>query len=54
VRTAGGGATEPFGFGNGIGGPGRPMLSRVRKLSFKFILTMANYNLIHLPKLTEA
>ena len=45
---------EPFGWGKTIGGLARPMLRGVRKLSFKFTLTMAAYNLIRLPRLTEA
>ena len=42
---------EPFGWGKTIGGLARPMLRGVKKLDFKFILTMAGYNLIRLPKL---
>jgi transposase len=42
---------EPFGWGKTIGGLARPMLRGVRKLGFKFTLTMAGYNLIRLPKL---
>jgi hypothetical protein len=45
---------EPFGWGKTIGGLSRPMLRGVEKLSFKFTLTMASYNLIRLPKLIEA
>jgi transposase len=45
---------EPFGWGKTIGGLSRPMLRGVRKLGFKFTLTMASYNLIRLPKLLEA
>jgi hypothetical protein len=45
---------EPFGWGKTIGGLARPMLRGVKKLSFKFTLTMASYNLIRLPKLVEA
>jgi transposase len=45
---------EPFGWGKTIGGLARPMLRGVRKLGFKFTLTMAGYNLIRLPKLIEA
>jgi hypothetical protein len=32
---------EPFGWGKTIGGLGQPMLRAVKKLSFKFALTMA-------------
>jgi hypothetical protein len=39
---------EPFGWGKTIGGLARPMLCGVQKLAFKFILTMAGYNLIRL------
>ncbi len=45
---------EPFGWGKTIGGLARPMLRGVRKLGFKFILTMVGYNLVRLPKLIEA
>src|SRR5829696_7625524 len=45
---------EPFGWGKTIGGLGRPMLRGVKKLGFKFTLTMASYNLIRLPKLIAA
>jgi Transposase DDE domain len=45
---------ESFGWGKTIGGLARPMLRGVKKLGFKFILTMAGYNLIRLPKLIEA
>jgi hypothetical protein len=45
---------EPFGWGKTIGGLARPMLRGVQKLAFKFILTMAGYNLIRLPKLLGA
>ena len=45
---------EPFGWGKTIGGLARPMLRGVKKLRFKFTLTMAGYNLIRLPKLIEA
>jgi transposase len=45
---------EPFGWGKTIGGLARPMLRGVKKLGFKFTLTMAGYNLIRLPKLVEA
>jgi transposase len=44
---------EPFGWGKTIGGLARPMLRGVKKLGFKFTLTMASYNLIRLPKLVE-
>jgi transposase len=44
---------EPFGWGKTIGGLARPMLRGAKKLGFKFILTMASYNLIRLPKLVE-
>jgi transposase len=42
---------EPFGWGKTIGGLARTMLRGVKKLGFKFTLTMAGYNLIRLPKL---
>jgi hypothetical protein len=45
---------EPFGWGKTIGGLARPMLRGVRKLRFKFTLTMAGYNLIRIPKLLAA
>ena len=45
---------ESFGWGKTIGGLARPMLRGVKKLGFKFTLTMAGYNLIRLPKLIEA
>jgi transposase len=45
---------EPFGWAKTIGGLARPMLRGVRKLGFKFTLSMAGYNLIRLPKLIEA
>jgi hypothetical protein len=45
---------EPFGWGKTIGGLARPMLRGVQKLAFKFILTMAGYNPIGLPKLLAA
>jgi transposase len=45
---------EPFGWGKTIGGLARPMLRGVKRLAFKFILTMAGYNLIRLPKLIGA
>ena len=42
---------EPFGWGMTIGGLARPMLRGVKKLDFKFTLTMAAYDLIKLPRL---
>ena len=45
---------EPFGWGKTIGGLARPMLRGVKKLDFKFIWTMAAYDLIKLPKLIGA
>jgi transposase len=45
---------EPFGWGKTIGGLARPMLRGVKKLGFKFTLTMASYNLIRLPSLIQA
>src|SRR4051812_7273816 len=42
---------EPFGWGKTIGGSARPMLRGVKKLDFKFTLTMAAYDLIKLPRL---
>jgi transposase len=45
---------EPFGWGKTIGGLARPMLRGVRRLGFKFTLTMAGYNLIRPPRLIEA
>ena len=42
---------EPFGWGKTIGGLARPMLRGVKKLDFKFIWTMAAYDLIKLPRL---
>jgi hypothetical protein len=42
---------EPFGWGKTIGGLARPMLRGLKKLDFKFTLTMAGYNLIRLPRL---
>ena len=45
---------EPFGWGKTMGGLARPMFRGVKKLGFKFILTMAGYNLIRLPKLISA
>ena len=45
---------EPFGWGKTIGGLARPMLRGVKKLDFKFIWTMAAYDLIKLPRLIGA
>jgi hypothetical protein len=45
---------EPFGWGKAIGGLAQPMLRGVARLPFKFILTMAAYDLIRLPKLMAA
>jgi hypothetical protein len=45
---------EPFGWGKTIGGLARPMLRGPARLRFKFILTMAAYDLIRLPKLIGA
>jgi transposase len=45
---------EPFGWGKTIGGLARPMLRGVKRLNFKFTLTMAAYDLIKLPKLLAA
>mgnify|MGYP001191659653 FL=1 len=45
---------EPFGWGKTIGGLARPMLRGVKRLNFKFTLTMAAYDLIRLPRLLEA
>jgi hypothetical protein len=45
---------EPFGWGKTIGGLAWPMLRGVARLRFKFILTMAAYDLIRLPKLLGA
>ena len=42
---------EPFGWGKTIGGLARPMLRGVACMRFKFILTMAAYDLVRLPKL---
>ena len=42
---------EPFGWGKTIGGLARPMLRGVKRLDFKFTLTMAAYDLIKLPRL---
>ena len=44
----------PFGWGKTIGGLARPMLRGVKKLDFKFTLTMAAYDLIKLPRLIGA
>ncbi|MGZ3256922.1 MAG: hypothetical protein ACXU68_09155, partial [Croceibacterium sp.] len=41
---------EPFGWGKTIGGLARPMLRGVKKLDFKFTLTMAAYDLIKLRR----
>ena len=40
---------EPFSWGKTIGGLARPMLRGAARLRFKFILTMAAYDLIRLP-----
>ena len=45
---------EPFGWAKTIGGLARPMLRGAKRLSFKFTLTMAAYDLIRLPKLIGA
>jgi hypothetical protein len=45
---------EPFGWGKTIGGLARPMLRGIKKLDFKFIWTMAAYDLIKLPRLIGA
>jgi hypothetical protein len=45
---------EPLGRGKMIGGLARPMLRGVKKLGFKFLWTMAAYDLIKLPKLIGA
>jgi transposase len=45
---------EPFGWGKTIGGLARPMLRGAARLGFKFVMTMAAYNLIRLPKLLAA
>ena len=45
---------EPFGWGKTIGGLARPMLRGVKKLDFKFIWTMAAYDLVKLPRLIGA
>jgi DDE family transposase len=42
---------EAFGWAKTIGGLARPMLRGVARLRFKFILTMAAYNLARLPRL---
>ena len=42
---------EPFGWAKTIGGLARPMLRGVARMRFKFILTMAAYDLVRLPKL---
>ena len=47
-------AVEAKVWGKTIGGLARPMLRGVKKLDFKFTLTMARYNLIRLPKLISA
>ena len=44
-------SANPFGWGKTIGGLARPMLRGVKKLDFKFTLTMAAYDLIKLPRL---
>jgi hypothetical protein len=44
---------EPFDWGKTIGGLARPLLRGVKKLDFKFTLTMAAYDLIKLPRLIE-
>ena len=45
---------EPFGWGKTVGGLARPMLRGVKKLDFKFIWTMAAYDLVKLPRLIGA
>jgi hypothetical protein len=45
---------ELFGWAKTIGGLAWPMLRGIKKLGFKFTLTMAGYNLIRPPKLVEA
>ena len=45
---------ELFGWGKTIGGLARPMFRGIKKLDFKFIWTMAAYDLIKLPRLIEA
>jgi transposase len=42
---------EAFGWAKTIGGLARPMLRGAARMRFKFILTMAAYDLIRLPKL---
>lgn len=42
---------EPFGWAKTIGGLARPMLRGSRRLGFKFVFTMAAYNLVRLPNL---
>ena len=41
-------------WGKTIGGLARPLLRGVKKLDFKFTLTMAAYDLIKLPRLIGA
>jgi hypothetical protein len=46
---------DPFGWGKTIGGLARPMLrGGVKKLDFKFTLTMAAYDLIKLPQVDQS
>ena len=45
---------EPFGWGKTIGGLAWPMLRGVKKLDFKFIWTMAAYDLVKVPRLIGA
>src|SRR5262249_3931036 len=45
---------EPFGWGKTIGGLARPMLRGVKKLDFKFTLTMAAYDLIKLAQVDRS
>jgi transposase len=45
---------EAFGWAKTIGGLARPMLRGAARLGFKFILTMAAYDLVRLPKLIRA
>jgi hypothetical protein len=47
-------AEEPFGWRKTIGGLARPMQRGAARLRFRFILTMAAYDLIRLPKLLGA
>jgi hypothetical protein len=47
------GYAEPFGWAKAIGGLARPMLRGVKKLGFKFILTMAGLNLIRQSRSTK-